>query len=111
MKQHSTLSIATCFWGIVALLLLFPMGSQAQITNFPYFENFDSGAAGWVASAGGNNGWTLGTPAKPIINSAASAPNSWMTGNPTGTHGDNISIYVESPVFDFSSLNRPAISF
>jgi hypothetical protein len=52
------------------------------ISSFPYNENFDSGPGGWTSAivSGTANAWELGTPAKPVINSAFSGPNSWITG-------------------------------
>jgi len=47
-------------------------GLEAQITTFPYTEDFESGDGGWVADNTGNGTWALGTPAGTIINSAAS---------------------------------------
>ncbi|MEL6676730.1 MAG: PKD domain-containing protein [Bacteroidota bacterium] len=90
---------------------LLPFFVSAQITTFPYFEDFDSGPGGWVPNIGGINGWTHGTPAKPVISAAASAPNCWVTGSLTGNYADNSSAFVESPEFDFSNLNNPHIAF
>lgn len=102
------LTIISVFTG---LIFLNTTSSIAQcITSFPYIENFDSGAGGWVASSTGIFGWTLGTPAKPIINSAASSPNSWITGNLTSDYVGNANAYVQSPCFDFSNLTNPGIS-
>ncbi|MEM6342446.1 MAG: PKD domain-containing protein [Bacteroidota bacterium] len=112
MKYQSTLTITVRIWALLGLIAALPLASQAQVTNFPYFENFDGLTTNpWVPSTGGINGWTRGTPAKAVINTAFSAPNAWMTGNTTGTYAGNNSSYIESPVFDFSNLNRPAISF
>ncbi|MDG4716183.1 fibronectin type III domain-containing protein, partial [Winogradskyella marincola] len=83
-------------------------GLEAQITTFPYTEDFESGDGGWVADNTGNGTWALGTPAGAIINSAASGDNSWVT-NLTGTYNVNEDSWVTSPVFDFSSLSAPSI--
>ena len=80
------------------------------VTSYPYFQNFDSGAGGWTSSVPGITGWTLGTPNKSVINSAASAPNSWVTGGLTTTYAANNSSHVESPCFDFTNLVNPAIA-
>jgi hypothetical protein len=79
------------------------------IATFPYSQNFDSGAGGWVAG-GANSTWALGTPAKTVINSAASAPNSWVTGGlGTGTYLGNDNSFVASPCFDFTNIAVPII--
>lgn len=94
-------------WVFLPVLLCLSFQAQSQITTYPYFENFDSGAGGWSASTSGSNGWTLGTPNKPIINSAYSAPNSWMTGTATGNYSNSFNAYVQSPVFDLTTIASP----
>ena len=108
LKRQFYLSalLITCFAGFSGSLVF----AQPCIDTFPYLEDFDSGAGGWSASIPGLSGWTLGTPNKPVINSAASAPNSWITGGLTGTYANNNSSFVESPCFDFSNLTNPAIA-
>src|SRR5688572_749008 len=99
----------------LSLLFLGLMGSaKAQtcgttISSFPYIENFDGATApaGWV-SGGTNSSWALGTPAKTVINSAASGTRSWVTGL-TGNYNLNEQSYVESPCFNMSSLVQPVI--
>ncbi|GAB4159147.1 MAG: fibronectin type III domain-containing protein [Winogradskyella sp.] len=81
---------------------------KAQITSFPYTEDFESGDGGWVANNTTNGTWALGTPAGAIINSAASGTNAWVT-NLTGNYNSNEDSWVTSPVFDFSSLTAPSI--
>ncbi|WP_426432020.1 fibronectin type III domain-containing protein [Winogradskyella sp. HB-48] len=81
---------------------------QAQITTFPYTEDFESGDGGWVANNTTNGTWALGTPTGAIINSAASGTNAWVT-NLSGNYNSNENSWVTSPVFDFSSLIAPSI--
>ena len=81
---------------------------QAQITTFPYTEDFESGDGGWVADNTTNGTWALGTPTGAIINSAASGTNAWVT-NLSGNYNSSESSWVTSPVFDFSSLAAPSI--
>lgn len=78
------------------------------ITNFPYSENFDAGPGGWT-SGGASSTWALGTPAGTAINSAASAPNSWMTGLSTN-YNNNEASFVLGPCFAFDSLIAPELS-
>jgi Secretion system C-terminal sorting domain/CARDB len=79
------------------------------IASFPYNQNFDNGAGGWT-SGGTASSWALGTPAKSVINSAFSGPNSWITGL-TAPYNNNENSYVLSPCFDFSSLGLPTVEF
>jgi hypothetical protein len=100
---------------ILPLSLLFLSaigGAQAQtcgttITNFPYFQNFEAGAGGWT-SGGTNTSWALGTPAKSVINSAASGTKSWVT-NLAGQYNLSEQSFVESPCFNTTSLVNPVI--
>ena len=81
---------------------------EAQITSYPYTEDFESGDGGWVADNNSNGSWALGSPAGAIINSAASGSNAWVT-NLTGNYNSNEDSSVTSPVFDLSSLSSPSI--
>jgi hypothetical protein len=76
-----------------------------SISTFPYIQNFDSGPAGWL-SGGTNSTWALGTPAKTVINSAASGTNSWIT-NLSGNYLDDDNSFVTSPCFVMTSLTNP----
>ncbi|MDX5348015.1 MAG: choice-of-anchor J domain-containing protein, partial [Hymenobacteraceae bacterium] len=88
--------------------------SNMTVTNvttvsvFPYVEDFESGASGWSAG-GANSTWALGTPAGPVIDTAASGTNAWVT-NLTGNYNSNEASFVESPCFDMSSVNNPVVS-
>lgn len=99
-------------FGLFLLLIVGPsrLSAQTCITTFPYFQDFENGAGGWAASAGGSSGWTLGTPNKPIINSAYSGTKSWVTGTVTGNYGNNFNAYVQSPCFDFSGVTSPILA-
>ncbi|MFK7923425.1 MAG: PKD domain-containing protein [Bacteroidia bacterium] len=69
---------------------------------YPYQENFDSGAAGWMAS-GANSTWVLTTPNKAIIDTSASAPNSWVNGDTTGIYSPDENSFVTSPCIDMTN--------
>ncbi len=107
MKVFSTRMI-----GFMAMSWMFFVGTASAqcVTTYPYFQNFDTGASGWTSTPTGPNGWTLGTPAKPVINAPFSAPNCWITGFTTGNYSSNRNAYVTSPCFDFTNLTRPAIA-
>ena len=82
---------------------------NAQITTFPYVEDFETGTGGWIANNGTNGTWARGVPAATIINSAASGTNAWVT-NLSGLYNNNDNSWVESPVFDFTAVPNPAIN-
>ena len=99
---------------LLACLCVTTLWAQAQCTNplstFPYAENFDAGPGGWTT--GGPNGtWALGTPAKPVVNSAFSAPNAWVTSSLTAPYNSSEQSFLQSPCLNFSSLSLPVIEF
>ncbi len=84
---------------------------QITINSFPYAENFNSGTGYWIASGQApplNNGrnFILGTP--PYLNGSGSNGDAWYI--ETTTSNVSTEIWVESPVFDFSTLVSPQIS-
>ncbi len=79
------------------------------INTFPHFENFESGANGWIAG-GMNSSWALTTPANATIQGAASGINSWVT-NATGFYNSDENSFVQSPCLDFSTIFNPRICF
>ena len=81
---------------------------NAQITSYPYLEDFESGDGGWTVDGTNPGPWALGAPAATIINSADSGANAWVT-NLTGDYATNENGFVISPVFDLSSLVSPSI--
>ncbi len=75
--------------------------------SFPYFESFDTqDPHGWVVGGGGT--WQLGTPTTTNLNSASSPDSSWVT-NLTGNYNASENSWVESPLFDMSSLSAPIL--
>jgi hypothetical protein len=84
--------------------------SNAYVSAFPYFQNFESPNAGWVpGSPDGSNCFELGTPNKIQLNSAHSGVNSWVT-LLSGDYPLNSDCWLVSPCFDFSSLIDPQLS-
>jgi gliding motility-associated-like protein len=82
--------------------------AQAQITTYPYAEDFESGNGGWTVDAANSGSWALGAPAAAVINTADSGINAWVT-NLTGNYVSNENGVVTSPVFDLSALVSPSI--
>jgi hypothetical protein len=86
--------------------------NQLLVNTFPYSENFDSGPNYWIASGQnppGNNGRNFVLNALPYLNGPQGNGNSWYVETTVSNQGDNI--WVESPVFDFSNLTNPTMSF
>lgn len=79
------------------------------ISSYPYVQDFESVNHYWH-TGGVNSSWALGTPAGNTIISAASGTNAWLT-NLSNPYSINEASYVESPCFDFSSLQNPHLSF
>jgi hypothetical protein len=78
------------------------------VSTFPYLENFDAGAGGWIPG-GANSTWALGTPAGTVINTAGSGANSWAT-NLAGFYSNNEQSFVTSPCFNLSTLTNPQVN-
>lgn len=98
---------------LLLFICLFTFKVNSQISTFPYFQDFETNTGGW--SAGGTlSDWTYGTPSKPTITGAGGGLKCWINGglNLTGVgYNYNEVSYVTSPVFNFSSLSYPWISF
>jgi gliding motility-associated-like protein len=98
--------------GLLGLLPWSAAWSQCGtlISTFPYSEGFET-AASWVSGGTGND-WAWGTPAHPLINSAGGGTKCWCVGGLSGTfYSNNEESYLESPCFDFTTLDNPRISF
>ncbi|MFC5269455.1 CARDB domain-containing protein [Adhaeribacter terreus] len=75
------------------------------ISTLPYTEGFENGNGGWLAG-GSASSWALGTPAKPVINTAGGGTKSWVT-NLSGSYFANEHSYVVGPCFNFAGLPDP----
>lgn len=83
----------------------------AGINSFPYNESFEASDGGWVSGGAGND-WAWGTPSKPVITSAGGGSKCWVIGGLTGSSYTNAEAsWLQSPCFDFSSLQYPYIQF
>ena len=113
MKMQHYQSFAKTFF----VLLLFSVSQFAiaqcgtVITSFPYNEDFEISNGGWF-SGGISSDWAWGTPSKPVIKNAFSGQKCWITGGLTASsYADNERSWLQSPCFDFTSLQHPYISF
>ena len=81
------------------------------INSFPYNEGFENSDGGWV-TGGTLSDWAWGTPHKSRIISAGNRSKCWITGGLTNSfYNYGEASYLQSPVFDISSLQNPFISF
>jgi gliding motility-associated-like protein len=81
------------------------------INSFPYTEGFETNNGNWTSGGTGND-WAWGTPAKPVITGAANGTRCWIVGGLTGSsYTDGERSWLQSPCFDFTSLQYPHISF
>ena len=84
---------------------------QITINTFPYFEDFNAGPAYWIASGNApplNNGRNFNLGPLPYLNGPEGYGDSWYV-DATGNNGTYI--WVESPVFDFTSITNPKMLF
>lgn len=81
------------------------------ISVFPYYEGFETSNGNWTT--GGNfSDWVWGTPAKTVINGAATGTKCWIVGGLTGSsYNDAEASWLQSPCFNFTGLQYPYISF
>ncbi len=77
------------------------------VSQFPYAEGFENGFGMWRVE-GVNSSWTVGTPAKAIINRAATGANALITGTST-PYNNGESGWVIGPCFDLSNVCRPEL--
>ncbi len=101
----------------LGVLFIFALKSNAlcqcapKIAAFPYFEDFESTDGGWF-TGGIASDWAWGSPNKDVIQTAGSGANCWIVGGLTGNFYNNgQASWLQSPCFDFSSLQSPYIRF
>lgn len=81
------------------------------ISIFPYNEGFEISDGGWTSGGSGND-WAWGTPNKPVISGAGSGTKCWIVGGLTGSSYTNAEAsWLQSPCFDFTSVQYPYIEF
>jgi hypothetical protein len=98
------------------------------ISSFPYTENFEDGPVptrsgkgdrlmsagfGWSTGivSGSANDWVRATPAKTQISGAHGGTKAYVT-RATGNYTNNQNSFLQSPIFDFSSVvGDPTLSF
>lgn len=93
------------------LLYLFSFGNSQCVTTYPYGQDFELSNGNWTPG-GSVSDWAWGTPTKAVITGAAGGTKCWIVGGLSSTsYNLGESSFVQSPCFDFTSLQHPYISF
>jgi hypothetical protein len=108
MQQCMNLSIIR--WRVALVLVFFTCYSPAQISTFPYFQNFDSGIGNWTVTTINGTAWELGVPTVAGSPVPYSFPNCWGTDLDSGYRAGSVS-YLTSPWFLTGSMQHPYFSF
>jgi len=102
---------------IISLACMFCLSQKANaqcatpINIFPYTEGFETTNGNWT-TGGTASDWAWGTPNKPVITAAATGTRCWIVGGLTGSiYNDGERSWLQSPCFDFTTLQYPHISF
>lgn len=108
-KRYSSLFSSIILSG---LLFFCALKGRAQISTFPYVEDFET-APSWTAVSVANSDWAWGTPNHTyVIQTAGSGNKCWSVGNLTGAfYNFWEQSYVKSPTFNFTNLLYPHIKF
>ena len=77
------------------------------IDSLPYVENFENNSHRWTTS---DPIWELGEPNQINLNSASKGSRAWMT-DLDANYPDDAFSFLITPVFNFSDLPTPHISF
>ena len=103
---HTVTTTAGCVESTEHTVFIYDRISASELA---YMEDFESGAGSWYAE-GLNSSWEYGTPAGGKISTAYSGDNAWVT-NLSGNYNNDENSWITSPCFDFSSIDKPMISF
>jgi hypothetical protein len=84
---------------------------SVPINTFPYNEGFETSGGGRFVGGTGSD-WVWGTPSKPVITAAGGGTHCWIIGGLTASSYTNAEVsWLQSPCFDFTSLQYPYITF
>ncbi|CAN5616585.1 hypothetical protein BH11BAC2_BH11BAC2_20400 [soil metagenome] len=95
---------------LILLALFFSLQLSAQISSFPYQENWDVGNGGWAVTTTNGTAWELGTPVGGSTQPAYSAPNCWGTDLDSGYRAGTTT-YLTSPQFLLNGMTNPTLQF
>ncbi|MCQ2374343.1 MAG: T9SS type A sorting domain-containing protein [Salinivirgaceae bacterium] len=77
--------------------------------ELPYAEEFEENDGYW-RNIGNSTTWQYGRPTGDNISSAYKSNKCWFTKPANGYEANNV-VYLESPCFNFSNVQRPMMSF
>jgi len=83
-----------------------PVETIETLSSFPYTESFESNEHGWTSSGT----WELGSPSTQLLSGASQGAQAWAT-DLDGDYDNSELAQLESPLFNFSNLTSPVISF
>ena len=83
---------------------------SVTVATFPYTEGFEANDGNWVPGGSGSD-WAWGTPAKTTIITAGGGDKCWITGGLTNSFYNSQDSWLQSPCFNFSTLQHPAFYF
>lgn len=110
LKQHFQKGF---LFGLFLIQVQFSDGQACigGVSTFPYSEDFELGDGNWF-SGGVSSDWTWGSPTKAVINGAGGGSKCWIAGGlANAAYNNSESSWLQSPCFDFSTLQYPQISF
>lgn len=115
MYLGSLLNRTAGFVFSLACMFCFSQKAIAQcttpISSFPYTEGFEANNGNFT-TGGTASDWAWGTPNKPVITGAATGTKCWIIGGLTGSsYSNGERSWLQSPCFDFTTLQYPHISF
>ncbi len=90
---------------------LYDSRQQLVVTTYPYVQDFNGTTAGWQATGSApplNGGRNFSHGALTYLNGPQGQGDSWFVETTSSNNGTYI--WVESPVFDFSTLTNPQLT-
>lgn len=81
-----------------------------KVDTYPYYERFDNSDGGWIANPVEENYWAWGNPHKDNIKHNDPLNKAWIT-DLDSVYVTGEDIWVYSPTFDFTTIERPMVAF
>ena len=90
--------------------ILYVVNVLNSVSNFPYFENFESNNGNLISDAGGETKWEWGIPNKNKIYLSGQGNKAWVT-NLREKYKNNEETTLYLGCYNFSALTQPIINF